>query len=185
MIVHHDHVIGLAPLIPWLHSSEACEHVFGEAHQVVKDFTLLDFIYMVPKLHIRLRQAILCALASDPKAHASGYCHTYFDYTGINLQALVMYPSDNEINEAAWIATEEADSLVALLGIVPGQLHHLQSASAVVLPSILSLLWETDADNDDTLSVADSNVGSTKSISDAQELQKLLDHEEDVNILQT
>jgi len=125
VIIHCDHVAGLVPLIPWLHSSEACEHVFSEAHQVVKDFTLLDFIYMVPKLHIGLHQAILCALASDPKAHASGYCHTYFNHTGINLQALVTFPSDDKINKAAQIAAEEADSLVALLSIVPGQLHCL------------------------------------------------------------
>lgn len=101
VFIHRDHTSGMVPLIPWLHSSEACEHVFGESGQVVKNFTVLDFIYMVPKLRIRLRQAILYALASDPKARTSGYCHTYFDHTNINLRALATYPTDEEINEAA------------------------------------------------------------------------------------
>lgn len=106
----------------------------------MKDFTLLDFIYMVPKLHIWLRQAILRALASDPKARASGYCHTYFDHTNIDLRALATYPTDDKIDEVAREVAQEADSLVALLDIVPGQLHCLQGAPVVVLPSILFCL---------------------------------------------
>jgi len=32
VLIHHDHVNAmLTPLYPWLHSSEACEHTFGEA----------------------------------------------------------------------------------------------------------------------------------------------------------
>jgi len=59
VFIHHDHCPTMVPLIPWLHSTEACEHIFGEAQQVVKDFTLLDFVYMAPKLCIQLRQTIL------------------------------------------------------------------------------------------------------------------------------
>jgi hypothetical protein len=181
VFIHRDHVCGMVPLIPWLHSSEACEHVFGESRQVVKDFTLLDFIYMVPKLCIRLRQAILRALASDPKAHASGYCHTYFDHTNIDLRALATYPTDNEIDEVAREAAQEADSLVALLGIVLGQLHRLQGAPAVVLPSILSLLADIP-EQDDAISLAGTDA---ESISEAQELQNLTDREENINISRT
>jgi len=53
----------------------------------------------------------------------------------------------------------------------------------VILPIILSLLWETDDEGDDTHSVADSD--STESISDTQQLQQLLDGKEDVNISRT
>ena len=187
VIIHRDHVNGLVPLLPWLHSSEACEHVFGEARQVVKDFTLLDFIYMVPKLRIRLRQAILCALASDPKARASGYCHTYFDHTNIDLRALASYPSDDEVTEAAQEAAQEVDSLIALLGIVPGQLHRLQGAPEVVLPSILSLLvcpQDEKAEDDDAQSITDTETDA-ESISEAQELQNLIDGEEDIIVSRT
>jgi hypothetical protein len=183
VFVHRDHTSGMVPLIPWLHSSEACEHVFGESRQVVKDFTLLDFIYMVPKLRIQLRQAILHALASDPKARASGYCHTYFDHSDINLRALATYPTDEEIDEAAREAAQEADSLIALLGVVPGQLHRLQGA-ATVLPSIATLL-AGQPEEDDEILLEGSDSDDEESISDARELQNLIDGEEDINISRT
>jgi hypothetical protein len=47
---HQDHLCDLFPLLPWIHSTEACEHSSGEARKVIKDFMLLDLIYMVPKL---------------------------------------------------------------------------------------------------------------------------------------
>jgi hypothetical protein len=124
-------------------------------------------------------------LASDPKARASGYCHTYFDHTNIDLRALALYPSDDEITEAAQEAAQEADSIIALLSIVPGQLHRLQGSPDVVLPSILSLLaglqdGDGNAEDEDTQSVADTET-DTESISEAQELQNLMDGEEDIN----
>jgi hypothetical protein len=67
VVIHRDHVPGRVPLLPWLHSSEACEHVFGEARHVVKDFTYLDFIYMLPKLRVKLHEAVLRGRSSDPK----------------------------------------------------------------------------------------------------------------------
>src|ERR1700733_448180 len=70
VFVYQDHFNGTFPLLPWLHSSETCEHIFGEAHQIVKDFTMLDFFYMMMKLR---------GQSSDFKARANGYCHTYFD----------------------------------------------------------------------------------------------------------
>ncbi|KAF8232516.1 hypothetical protein L208DRAFT_1271802, partial [Tricholoma matsutake] len=80
VIIHRDHVTGWFPLLPWLHSSEACGHVFGEACQIIKDFCMLD---LIPKLRVKLCEVVLCALTSDPKAKAAGYSHTYFDVKGI------------------------------------------------------------------------------------------------------
>jgi hypothetical protein len=117
VFVHRDHASGMGPLLPWLHSVEACKHVFGEARHVAKDLTLLDLEYMVPTLSIRLHQAILRALALDPEASANGDCHTYFDHTDITLRTLATYPTDEEIGEAARDAAREADNLIALLGI--------------------------------------------------------------------
>jgi hypothetical protein len=88
LYIHHDYVPYIFPLFPWLHSTEACEHAFGEAWQIVKDSTLLDLINMIPKLHIKIYEAVLCAQGSDPKAHAAGYNHTYVDSTGINIPVL-------------------------------------------------------------------------------------------------
>ena len=47
------------PLLPWLHSTEQCEHIFGEARRIVEDFCFLDFIYMIPKLRVTIHEAML------------------------------------------------------------------------------------------------------------------------------
>ena len=122
LVIHRDHVSGIFPLLPWLHSTEACEHAFGEARRIVKDFTLLDLIYMIPKLRLKMREAVLNARGSDPKARAAGYNHTYFDNTGVNVPILSSYPTDEDIQVIADQAAEEADSLIALLGLNPSQL---------------------------------------------------------------
>ncbi|KAF8218504.1 hypothetical protein L208DRAFT_1490856, partial [Tricholoma matsutake] len=126
LVIHRDHVHDIFPLLPWLHLMEACKHAFGEAQWVVKDLTLLDLIYMIPKLHIKICEAILCAQGSDPKACAAGYNHTYVDNTGVDIPTLSVYPSNQDIQDVAEQAAQEADSLIALLGLVPSQLHHIQ-----------------------------------------------------------
>jgi hypothetical protein len=96
---YRDHMDGLFPLLPWLHSSEACEHVFGESRRIVKDFTMLDLLYMVPKLRVKFRAAVLLAKASDSKARAAEYTHTYFDNTGLDVLALSTFPSDDDMKQ--------------------------------------------------------------------------------------
>lgn len=172
VIIHRDHVSGWCPLLPWLHSSEACEHCFGEARQVVKDFCLLDFLYMIPKLRIKLREAIFQARLSNPKATAAGYSHTYFDIKDINLVELAKYPTNDEIDTIAEQASEENDSLIALLGLVPSQLRR---SFFPYLPNIQS--WY-----DSDLSDDEEDMSDMESITEAQELQGLLDAEENVTI---
>jgi len=182
VIIHRDHVPWQVPLLPWLHSSEACEHVFGEARHIVKDFTFLDFIYMIPKLRIKLHKAVLRGKSSDPKTHASGYSHSYFDHEGLDLLALSTYPSDADIELASQSAAEEANSLMALLGVNPDSLHNLQ-ASNTWLPGVKS--WLKDPITSD---FEDSDRGSDSDFSDdeeseAQKLQCLLDEEESSSIM--
>ncbi|KAJ7502072.1 hypothetical protein B0H11DRAFT_2274922 [Mycena galericulata] len=133
IIAHRDHVPDNFPLLPWLHFSEPCEHTFGNSRKIVKDFIMLDFIYMIPKLRITMRQAVLAAKSSDPKARAQGDSHTYYDNGGANLLTLAVYPSDAEIAAAAELAAAESNALVSLLGLVPEQLYGKQS---VTLPRI-------------------------------------------------
>ncbi|KAJ6615027.1 hypothetical protein B0H10DRAFT_2220789 [Mycena sp. CBHHK59/15] len=147
--------------------SLACEHVFGEARHIVKDFTMLDFLYMVPKLRVKLRAAVLRAKASNPKARAAGYSHTYFDTTGLDILALSTFPTDADINAMASEAAEESDSLIALLGLAPSQLN---SDAPTTPPSIDK--WYDDSDDEE-------------SISEAQELQDLMDQVEDETVLRT
>ncbi|KAF8207331.1 hypothetical protein K438DRAFT_1962263 [Mycena galopus ATCC 62051] len=169
LFIHRDHLNGLFPLLPWLHSSEACEHVFGEARHIVKDFTMLDFLYMIPKL----RAAVLSAKTSNPKDRAAGYSHTYFDATGLDILALSTFPDDDTINDVALEAAEEADSLIALLGLAPAQLHRGGNPASPMLPSIAAWYPPTKDDCD-----ADS-------ISSAQELQDLIDKVEDDTVSRT
>ncbi|KAI0324088.1 hypothetical protein GY45DRAFT_1228539, partial [Cubamyces sp. BRFM 1775] len=117
IVVYHDHLRQDTPipLLPWLHSSEVCEHVFAECHKLVKDFTYLDFIYMIPRLHV-----LLCSIirfASDLKVHTSGYAYSYFNTDSINLASLVTFPSDDKIQQAACDVWQEAKSLLVLVGI--------------------------------------------------------------------
>ena len=136
LFIHRDHLSAMHAFLPWLHSSEACEHIFGEARHVVKDFTMLDFVYMIPKLRVKVRQAILHAKTTNPRARASGYNHTYFDLSGLDLLTLASYPSDDEIGTAAKCAGEELDGLLGLLGISPGRLRQLQAEATPFLRGI-------------------------------------------------
>ncbi|KIJ28235.1 hypothetical protein M422DRAFT_270465 [Sphaerobolus stellatus SS14] len=126
IIIHLNHSPGpnRYPLLPWLHSTETCEHVFGQLRQYVKDFTYLDAIYLIPKLSVPLRAAYLSTL-SDERATASGYKHKYFQHKDIDLPTLSTFPSDQEIAEATSRAWIDAKSLFMHLG-VPLDLFALQ-----------------------------------------------------------
>lgn len=122
--IHRDKLSGRHPLLPWLHASAMCEHVFGECRKLIKAFTYLDFLYMIPKLLALLRAANIFDYTTRAKARASGYAHTYFstDDGLINLVLLSIFPSDAEIRTAAAAAWEEAKSLWFALGISPSDI---------------------------------------------------------------
>lgn len=135
VVIHRDH-LGLDeesdynryPLLPWLHSSETCEHVFGECRKLIKDFTFLDFIYMIPKLTTLIRSAVRQGRASDPRVRAGGYAHTYVDAEDCDLAQLATFPTDKEIQMATNEAWAEADSLFTMLGPAPEQFMRPSSA---------------------------------------------------------
>lgn len=178
MFLHRDNDDTTAvPFIPWLHSTEACEHVFGEARKIVKDFCVLDFIYMIPKLTVALRQAALEARSADPKATASGYNHTYLDSTQLDMMALASYPDDDEVLEIAAAAAEDVDTLVQLIGVVPARLNQVRLLQQTSLPSIDTWFQRFDAVGDDE----DDDNGywqESESSSELQQLQDILDAEE-------
>ena len=104
MVIHHDHLgmdeesdYNCYPLLPWLHSSETCEHVFGECRKLIKDFTFLDFIYMIPKLTALIRSTVRQGHTDNHRAHAGGYAHTYIDAEDCDLAQLSIFPTDEEI----------------------------------------------------------------------------------------
>ena len=148
VIIYRDHVGRRRPFLPWLLSTEVVEHVFGICRQIIKDFTMLDFYLMVPKLFIKLREAIFSSKISTGKATAMGYNHTYADTRGIDLVVLADYPSDQDIDEASGNAYEEANSLFALLGLSAEELP-ADSSSSSTIPPIDSWFRETLAEFQD------------------------------------
>ena len=116
--VYRDHLGNLRyPLLPWLHSTEICEHVFAECRKLVKDFTHLNFLYMIPRLNVLIRAASLFSKGTDPKAQAMGYSHSHLDPENARIESLAMYPTDGEIALAVDEAWNEAVTLLGLLGI--------------------------------------------------------------------
>lgn len=147
VIIYRDDLNGEFPLLPWLHSTEVCEHVFGICRQLIKDFTMLDFQYMIPKLYVRLREHSLFhnREAETGNATASGYNHTYSDLRRLDLAALSTFPSDDEIaDELTPRAYEEAKGLWEILGVDVDSLRRQPSA----FPSASS--WFTMPEDDVT-----------------------------------
>ncbi|KAH7904197.1 hypothetical protein BJ138DRAFT_1107029, partial [Hygrophoropsis aurantiaca] len=203
VLIHRDHISGDYPLLPWLHSSEPCEHTFGDARHIVKDFTMLDFYFMVSKLRVKLQETVLSNQSPDFKARAQGYCHTYFDAHGVDLQQLARFPTDHDIKNAARDAAAECESLIALLGLNPSQLQ-LSDRQTVVLPGIDRMVgipsgngggiqmqkprhtprrYNSPDSDSDTNSDINSEFGSdTEEISEALQLDTLLRKAEDSNV---
>jgi len=51
--IHRDYLSTPFPLLPWMHGSEANEHVFGLLHSLIPDFTMLDVLRMIPKVNVQ------------------------------------------------------------------------------------------------------------------------------------
>lgn len=122
-----------------------------------------------------MSEAILRGKSSDPKARAAGYNHTYFDNTGLDILTLSRYPSQDEIQEIAVEASEEAVSLVALLGISPVRLRSAQRQPQSIpsLPSITAGFPSEPLGEDEDVFSAEEEVGITSQI------QAMFDREED------
>ncbi|THH21626.1 hypothetical protein EUX98_g8318 [Antrodiella citrinella] len=186
VIIYRDHIKdgNIYPLLPWLHSSEPCEHVFGESRQIVADFTMLDYHHMVNKLTVKLREAVLCSRLSDSRATAAGYNHTYFDMCDMDLTALSSFPLQCDIPSIAERAAAEADSLLLLLGIAPKQLRVVrrnpQTIFRPTLPSIDVWYHPTDfvEDTVDLYSDAVALLCETQRENDADDLQAAMDEAE-------
>lgn len=133
IVIHRDHLPDIYPLTPWLHSTEGCEHIFGMARQIIKDFTMLDFIHMVPKLGVKLREVLLNARRKpeEMRTIAAGYNHTYLDKHDIDLLELARFPTELQVTTIASEAAEEAESLILQLGILPSTVVNLPYAPCV------------------------------------------------------
>ncbi|KAF9459537.1 hypothetical protein BDZ94DRAFT_1381618 [Collybia nuda] len=98
-------------------------HIFGLCRQIVKDFTEAQIKELIPKLSVKLREAIFLSRTANGKGRASGYSHTYHDVHGIDLVALAAYPTDMGIVDAAVRAFGHAESFFGLLGVSAADLN--------------------------------------------------------------
>ncbi|KAH9945584.1 hypothetical protein B0H21DRAFT_709290 [Amylocystis lapponica] len=106
------------PLLPWLHSTEPCEHIFGVLRQLKKDFSYVDMLYLEPKLRTLLMGAFGDLTAEQQENQtAGGYYHSYFVAKDLDLHALAQWPSDAELQDASAMALQEAEQLMSALGI--------------------------------------------------------------------
>lgn len=106
------------PLLPWLHSTEPCEHFFGILRQLKKDFNYSDALYLETKLRTLLLGAF-GDLSPQEQVNqtAAGYHHTYFHAQDLNISALMEWPSDEDLQNASKSAWDEAEQLLSVLGI--------------------------------------------------------------------
>ncbi|KAI0060330.1 hypothetical protein BV25DRAFT_977826 [Artomyces pyxidatus] len=118
LIVTYRKYFTTYPLLPWLHSTETCEHIFGMLRQLKKDFNYADMLYLEPKLRSLMLGAFQ-NLSPDEQANqaAAGYHHTYFHASDLDLRVLLQWPSDVELCDASQYALDEAEGLLASVGI--------------------------------------------------------------------
>lgn len=127
------------------------------------DFNILNFHQMLPKLTVKLREAVTSIRGAFAKASAADYSFTYFDNKDLDLIELARLPTIEEMNGVAPTAFAEANSLVTILGIRPSALHRrLQSRPYVPPQLLLSTPHTADSDitaaglEDDGVDVWDS-----------------------------
>ncbi|KAJ7173525.1 hypothetical protein C8R46DRAFT_1255776 [Mycena filopes] len=80
------------PLLPWLHSTEVCEHLFGMLRQLKKDFNFADVLYLERKLRILMMGAFANMSAEEQANQTSaGYYHTYFKADDVDIPVLTVF----------------------------------------------------------------------------------------------
>lgn len=120
LIVSHRRFYSDYPLLPWLHSTEVVEHVFGTLRKLKNNFSLLDFLLFMPKVQVILSGEFRDLLPTQQANEtAAGYHHTYFQNDDIDLQQLTVWPSDTDLEMASSAAFAEASDLLRIVGIDP------------------------------------------------------------------
>ena len=118
LIVVHRHHYPTYPLIPWLHSTEPCEHIFGMFRQLKKDFNFADVLHLERKLSSLIQGDFQMLTPQEQERQtAEGYHHTYFHAPDLDMTALLTWPSDDELFLASKYGFSEAEQLLQAVGI--------------------------------------------------------------------
>ncbi|KAI0059300.1 hypothetical protein BV25DRAFT_1809175 [Artomyces pyxidatus] len=165
ILVHRDFFPD-TPLLHWLSSTEVCEHFFGCARKIQKDFTYVEWLLMIPKLSLLMAgESKLKGIQAAARDHRSGYNHSWFDARGIDLKTLATFPNDATIQTLVDSAYEEAQSLLRLLGIEPTPLPDTDAAIREALAEPLSHIRRDQdpfpgLEEEDTNPVPDGSSGA-------------------------
>ncbi|EIW63281.1 uncharacterized protein TRAVEDRAFT_161459 [Trametes versicolor FP-101664 SS1] len=113
LIVVYRQYFPYHPLMPWLHSTTPCEHIFGIIRTLKKDFNFADLLYLESKLRTLLLGAFDRLTPLDrANERAAGYYHSYFDSTSVDADNLRQWPSEIELQEASRAAFLDAEQLL-------------------------------------------------------------------------
>ncbi|PKB98260.1 hypothetical protein RhiirA5_431673 [Rhizophagus irregularis] len=122
LIKSHQEYYSDFPLIPWMHGSEACEHIFGIARQIRADFDFAEMLQMITKIsHYTKSLRTNNITFNKEKSVREGYL---FDYNEGNLTVdmisnLTKWPSDLDIlqtfRQSRQLACELAEYLNMLM----------------------------------------------------------------------
>ncbi|KAJ6493278.1 hypothetical protein C8R45DRAFT_1073220 [Mycena sanguinolenta] len=118
LMIAYRNYYPMYPLLPWLHSTEVCEHLFGMLRQLKKDFTYSDVLQLERKLRV-LQMGAFGNLTPEQQANetAAGYHHTYFQADDVDILTLWQFPTDQELKDASQNGLAEAVQLLKLLGV--------------------------------------------------------------------
>lgn len=118
MILLHRQHHPTYPLLPWLHGTESCEHIFGILRQLKADFNYMDVLYLQPKLRTLVLAAFSRLLPEqEANATAAGYYHSYVVDSKLDLPALTHWPTDPELAQASERAFDLCQQLMSATGI--------------------------------------------------------------------
>ncbi|KAJ6449639.1 hypothetical protein C8R45DRAFT_947252 [Mycena sanguinolenta] len=98
MIAYRKYYL-MYPLLPWLHSTEVCEHLFGMLWQLKKDFTYSDVLQLERKLRV-LQMRAFSNLTPKQQANETA-----------------QFPMDQELKDASQYGLSEAVQLLKLLRV--------------------------------------------------------------------
>lgn len=154
VIIHRDHLDhDNYPYLPWLHSTEPCEHTFGEARKLRPDFTMGDFLSMQPKLAIITEQSVKNSDSEDEanaRACAAGYFNTLYSSKGLDVLALASHPTNYTIFEVAKQALYEAEAVFNTCEVPANSFYRCPEPASCSLPPVSQFLSEIASFDDDS-----------------------------------
>ncbi|KAJ3766784.1 hypothetical protein FB446DRAFT_653248 [Lentinula raphanica] len=144
-LVYRDYFPNI-PCCHWCHSTEVCEHLFGSGRITLKDFTFADWILMKPKVEFIMNgSAKLNYAQASASSRRSGYHHSWFDNTKVDLNTLATYPTDTEFQEAMDIGFVEAKRLLEILGM-----DYMGTGTEVIMKDLQDVLAGMTGEADPT-----------------------------------